>query len=75
MMAQELGWSIETEGLLLSALPVGYILGNLPGGILTSRGFGPHLLPSVVGLWSLLVMAAPDALQGGKELIVLIRFL
>eukprot|EP00927_Polykrikos_kofoidii_P070782 TRINITY_DN67169_c0_g1_i1.p1 TRINITY_DN67169_c0_g1~~TRINITY_DN67169_c0_g1_i1.p1 ORF type:complete len:465 (+),score=55.15 TRINITY_DN67169_c0_g1_i1:192-1397(+) len=74
-MAAQFGWPLETQGYLLSALPCGYILGNIPGGILVARGYGLYVLPIALGAWSAITVAVPTvATHHGVGYLLLLRF-
>jgi ACS family sodium-dependent inorganic phosphate cotransporter len=48
----ELGWSPTVAGLVQSSFFYGFLLMQLPGGILSSRFGGAFVLPRGVALWS-----------------------
>eukprot|EP00879_Flechtneria_rotunda_P007767 GHRR01008140.1.p1 GENE.GHRR01008140.1~~GHRR01008140.1.p1 ORF type:complete len:454 (+),score=181.13 GHRR01008140.1:395-1756(+) len=58
-MAQDFGWSPSVAGLVQSAFFWGYILSQLPGGVLTSRFGGRRVMPVGVTMWSLATAAVP----------------
>lgn len=60
-MAEELGWSMEERGRILSAFFTGYVCTQIPGGLLAQR-LGPRrVLGTALAMWSLAAMAAPEA--------------
>lgn len=60
-MAEELGWSMEERGRILSAFFTGYICTQVPGGLLAQR-LGPRrVLGTALALWSVAAIAAPEA--------------
>ena len=57
-MAEDLGWNMQTQGLVLSSFFVGYLLLQIIGGRLADRYGGKVVLGAGVLLWSL--FTCPD---------------
>jgi ACS family sodium-dependent inorganic phosphate cotransporter len=51
-MAEELGWSHTTMGLVQSAFFYGFLIAQGPGGLLSNRLGGATTLPPAVAVWS-----------------------
>eukprot|EP00195_Chlamydomonas_chlamydogama_P013101 CAMPEP_0202904050 /NCGR_PEP_ID=MMETSP1392-20130828/27648_1 /ASSEMBLY_ACC=CAM_ASM_000868 /TAXON_ID=225041 /ORGANISM="Chlamydomonas chlamydogama, Strain SAG 11-48b" /LENGTH=531 /DNA_ID=CAMNT_0049591503 /DNA_START=299 /DNA_END=1894 /DNA_ORIENTATION=- len=58
-MAMDFGWSPSVSGIVQSSFFYGYMLCQLPGGIMSSRFGGRKVLPAGVALWSLATMGVP----------------
>jgi MFS family permease len=58
-MGLEMGWSPTTAGLVQSSFFYGFLLMQLPGGILSSRFGGAFVLPRGIALWSAATAAIP----------------
>lgn len=58
-MAQDFGWSPSVSGLVQSAFFYGYMLCQIPGGLLSTTFAGSRMLPLGVGLWSTATVAVP----------------
>lgn len=72
-MAEDLGWDIETRGLVLSSFAAGYILLQLVGGRLADRFGGKVVLGAGVVFWSLFTMLTPPAAFVGMGALLLAR--
>ena len=72
-MAEDLGWEPATQGLVLSAFFVGYLLTQIVGGWLADRFGGKVVLAYGVVLWSLFTVLIPPAAALGITLLVLVR--
>ena len=64
-MAEDLGWSPQTQGTVLSSFFVGYLLLQIVGGRLADRYGGKIVLGVGVLLWSLFTMLTPPAAHLG----------
>jgi ACS family sodium-dependent inorganic phosphate cotransporter len=60
-MAAELGWTPQTQGTVLSAFFVGYLLLQVVGGRLADRFGGKIVLAAGVLFWSLFTVLTPPA--------------
>ena len=60
-MATEFGWSISTQGLILSMFYVGYLLMQIAGGRLADRFGGKIVLGIGVLIWSIFTLITPYA--------------
>ena len=60
-MAEDLGWDLETRGIVLSSFAAGYITLQIIGGRLADRFGGKVVLAFGVVLWSLFTMFTPPA--------------
>ncbi len=72
-MAQELGWSMETQGRVFSAFFVGYLLLQVVGGRLADRYGGKVVLGAGVLLWSLFTILTPPAAWLGISVLIAMR--
>ena len=72
-MAEDLGWDLETQGRVLSAFFVGYLLLQIVGGRLADRFGGKIVLGAGVLLWSLFTILTPPAALSGLLLLILVR--
>jgi MFS family permease len=72
-MAGDFGWSLETQGRVLSAFFVGYLLLQILGGRLADRYGGKIVLGTGVLLWSLFTMLTPPAAHLGLAALILTR--
>lgn len=59
-MAEEFGWKPSVAGLVQSSFFYGYILSQIPGGILCSKYGGRAVIPKGVGLWSAATLGLPS---------------
>ncbi len=72
-MAEDLGWSMETQGRVFSAFFVGYLLLQIVGGALADRFGGKVVLGAGVLLWSLFTILTPPAAWVGLTTLLLVR--
>jgi MFS family permease len=72
-MAQDLGWSPSTQGLVLSSFYIGYLLMQIGGGRLADRFGGKVVLGLGVLLWSLFTILTPPAAFLGFSALLLAR--
>jgi ACS family sodium-dependent inorganic phosphate cotransporter len=72
-MAEELGWSLTTQGTVLSSFFVGYLLLQVVGGRLADRFGGKVVLGTGVLLWSLFTILTPPGAWVGLTLLLLVR--
>jgi len=72
-MGEDLGWSMETQGRVLSAFFVGYLLLQVVGGALADRFGGKIVLGAGVLLWSLFTILTPPAAWLGLTALLLVR--
>ncbi|MFV2089552.1 MAG: ACS family MFS transporter [Pseudomonadales bacterium] len=72
-MAEDLGWSLQTQGVVLSSFFVGYLLLQVVGGRLADRFGGKMVLGAGVLLWSLFTLLTPPAAWVGLTLLLVIR--
>jgi len=72
-MAEELGWSPQTQGTVLSSFFVGYLLLQIVGGRLADRFGGKIVLGAGVLLWSLFTVLTPPAAHLGLLVLIAAR--
>jgi len=72
-MAADLGWSMDTQGMVLSSFFVGYLLLQIVGGRLADRFGGKVVLGAGVLLWSLFTLLTPPAAFLGLGILILTR--
>ena len=72
-MAEDLGWSLQTQGTVLSSFFVGYLLLQVVGGRLADRFGGKVVLGAGVLLWSLFTILTPPAAWMGITVLLLAR--
>ena len=72
-MAEDLGWSLSTQGTVLSSFFLGYLLLQIVGGRLADRYGGKVVLGAGVLLWSLFTILTPPAAWMGLTLLLLVR--
>ncbi len=72
-MAAERGWDLETQGRILSAFFVGYLLLQVVGGRLADRVGGKFVLGLGVLVWSLFTILTPAAAYVGLVPLLLAR--
>lgn len=72
-MAEDLGWSAQTQGTVLSSFFVGYLLLQIIGGRLADRFGGKIVLGVGVLLWSLFTMLTPPAAHMGLGVLIAAR--
>jgi ACS family sodium-dependent inorganic phosphate cotransporter len=74
-MAEDLGWGMQTQGMVLSSFFVGYLLLQVVGGLLADRFGGKAVLGAGVLLWSLFTMLTPPAASIGLGVLIATRIL
>lgn len=74
-MAEDLGWSMDVQGAVLSSFFVGYLLLQIVGGRLADRYGGKIVLGAGVLLWSLFTLLTPPAAYLGLAALIIIRIL
>jgi ACS family sodium-dependent inorganic phosphate cotransporter len=72
-MAESLGWGVETQGTVLSAFFVGYLLTQIVGGRLADRYGGKVVLAGGVLIWSLFTLLTPPAAFLGMAALIVAR--
>ena len=72
-MAEDLGWSLGTQGTVLSSFFVGYLLLQIVGGRLSDRFGGKVVLGVGVLVWSLFTILTPPAAWMGFTFLLLVR--
>ena len=72
-MSEELGWDVETRGVVLASFAAGYITLQLVGGRLADRFGGKVVLGVGVILWSLFTIFTPPAAFMGMGALLLAR--
>jgi len=72
-MAESLGWAVDTQGLVLSAFFIGYMLTQIVGGRLADRFGGKVVLAGGVLLWSLFTVLTPPAAYLGLGVLIAAR--
>lgn len=72
-MAEDLGWSMQTQGTVLSSFFVGYLLLQVVGGRLADRFGGKVVLGAGVILWSIFTMLTPPAAWLGIGILIAAR--
>jgi ACS family sodium-dependent inorganic phosphate cotransporter len=72
-MAEDLGWGMQQQGLVLSSFFVGYVLLQVVGGRLADRYGGKAVLGMGVILWSLFTILTPPAAALGFTVLILTR--
>lgn len=69
-MAADFGWSPSVSGIVQSAFFYGYMLSQLPGGVLSSKFGGRRVLPAGLALCSLATAGVPllaTTVPGARE--------
>ncbi|MCZ6711337.1 MAG: ACS family MFS transporter [Gammaproteobacteria bacterium] len=72
-MAEDLNWSLQTQGMVLSSFFVGYLLLQVVGGRLADRYGGKMVLGVGVLVWSLFTVLTPPAASFGFGVLILAR--
>jgi len=72
-MAEDLGWSMQTQGTILSSFFIGYLLLQIIGGRLADKFGGKVVLGAGVLLWSLFTILTPPAAMIGLSLLIATR--
>jgi ACS family sodium-dependent inorganic phosphate cotransporter len=74
-MAEDLGWNMQTQGIVLSSFFVGYLLLQIVGGRLADRFGGKVVLGAGVLAWSLFTLVTPPAAALGFGILLATRIL
>jgi ACS family sodium-dependent inorganic phosphate cotransporter len=74
-MTREFGWNKTTSGFVMSSFFIGYLLTQVPGGVLAGRFGGKHVLAGGVILWSLFTALTPPAAYLGFGVLIAARIL
>jgi len=74
-MAADLGWNMQTQGLVLSSFFIGSLLLQVVGGQLADRFGGKAVLAAGVLLWSLFTLLTPPAAMLGLGVLIATRIL
>ncbi|MDJ0849042.1 MAG: ACS family MFS transporter [Myxococcota bacterium] len=72
-MAEDLGWSAQTQGTVLSSFFIGYLMLQIVGGKLADRFGGKVVLGTGVLLWSLFTVLTPPAAHLGLAVLLATR--
>lgn len=72
-MAEDLAWSAETQGIVLSSFFIGYMLTQVVGGRLADRFGGKLVLGVAVLLWSAFTFITPLAASAGLVALLIAR--
>ena len=72
-MAEDLNWNMQTQGMVLSAFFVGYLLLQIVGGRLADRYGGKAILGFGVLVWSIFTMLTPPAAAIGLTVLIMVR--
>ncbi|MGH7337482.1 MAG: ACS family MFS transporter, partial [Myxococcota bacterium] len=72
-MTKEFGWNKTTSGFVMSSFFIGYLLTQVPGGLLASRLGGKHVLAFGVLFWSLFTALTPPAAYAGFAVLIAAR--
>jgi ACS family sodium-dependent inorganic phosphate cotransporter len=72
-MAEDLNWSMQTQGTVLSSFFIGYLLLQIVGGRLADRFGGKVVLGAGVLLWSLFTILTPPAAMLGFSMLIACR--
>jgi ACS family sodium-dependent inorganic phosphate cotransporter len=72
-MAEDLGWSLATQGTVLSSFFLGYLLLQIVGGRLADRFGGKVVLAAGVLVWSLFTILTPPAAWLGLAVLLVVR--
>src|SRR5258706_15628655 len=74
-MTTEFGWNKTTSGFVMSSFFIGYLLTQVPGGMLAGRLGGKHVLAGGVLLWSLFTALTPPAAYASFAALIAARVL
>ena len=74
-MTREFGWNKTTSGFVMSSFFIGYLVTQVPGGVLAGRFGGKHVLAGGVILWSLFTALTPPAAYLGFGVLIAARIL
>jgi len=72
-MTKEFGWSKTVSGFVMSSFFIGYLITQVPGGVLAGRFGGKHVLAGGVILWSLFTALTPIAAYTGFAALIATR--
>jgi len=72
-MTKEFGWNKTTSGFVMSSFFIGYLLTQVPGGLLAGRLGGKHVLAAGVLFWSLFTALTPPAAYAGFAVLIAVR--
>ena len=72
-MTQEFGWTKTTSGFVMSSFFIGYMLTQVPGGLLAGRFGGKWVLAGGVLFWSLFTALTPPAAYAGFAVLIAAR--
>ena len=72
-MADDLGWDVETQTLVLSSFFMGYLVMQIAGGRLADRFGGKVVLGLGVHIWSAFTFITPLAAMASLPLLILAR--
>jgi ACS family sodium-dependent inorganic phosphate cotransporter len=72
-MTREFGWNKTTSGFVMSSFFIGYLLTQVPGGVLAGRLGGKHVLAFGVLFWSLFTALTPPAAYAGFAVLIAAR--
>jgi MFS family permease len=72
-MAEQMGWDPQTQGGVLSAFFLGYLLTQIAGGRLADRFGGKVVLGAGVLLWSAFTLLTPPSAAAGLAVLLLAR--
>ena len=72
-MAEEYGWDVATQGLILSSFYIGYLLMQIGGGRLADRFGGKIVLGFGVLIWSAFTIITPGAALIGLSALLIAR--
>lgn len=74
-MAEQLGWSASTKGIVLSSFFIGYMAAMIPTGWLANRIGGRLLMGAALALWSLFTILTPLAAALSLGALIVTRIL
>jgi MFS transporter, ACS family, solute carrier family 17 (sodium-dependent inorganic phosphate cotransporter), other len=74
-MTREFGWSKTTSGFVMSSFFIGYLITQVPGGLLAGRFGGKHVLAGGLLFWSLFTALTPPAAYAGFAVLIATRVL
>lgn len=72
-MTQEFGWTKTTSGFVMSSFFIGYLITQVPGGVLAGRYGGKWVLAGGVLFWSLFTALTPPAAYAGFAVLIAAR--
>ncbi|XP_046394203.1 sialin-like isoform X2 [Ischnura elegans] len=74
--SREFSWDEETQGIILSSFFWGYVLTQVPGGMLAEKIGGKHLVGFGIFITSILTLLTPAAAHlGGSTAVIALRVL